>query len=389
MGLLNLLRLKVILMAKEIDMREIAAAAKARLAAKKQGAGLTSAAPLTGPDDARTISDLPVPKATPPRDGDTVRTPVPNGSGAPTVVQDLSGRARESVNAPDVLVVTTTASGTKTPGPAPVTVVPEVAAKPVDTKPSLPAPESTGQVLQFPTSEPSAQTDAQSRAPVDKPETGSASEKLLESPPKVKPKSIYTLEEASAEIQRQLELIGKLFNLVVGDLAGDNLEKAIQVLRGAGGLVAIMDDLTTVVVGKHAEKDLGPFAQAVRKGAPGLLDEMAYQSHDHAEILRNTVIGFLLNPDLDSEELAAFAKERGEDHVKDAITGLIADPNIIRSVLISEAATRNGIEPSQVAEPGDDTVAKSASEWVEAQVSAFMTAAQTCIECWDQIIGGD
>jgi|GEM_PF-6178296 len=393
-----------------VDMKRIIAEAKARTAAGKPGAGLRGAAPLTG-DDSPTVqtrvNDSPASGHKAPSRGDdspTVETPVPTSTDNRTVAADLSKLARETAPDEGVMVVPTTsarvleapvtASGTstefqhvptekmgatpdqKTSGTAATTVSSEVTivddAKPPE---PVPASEPTAQVLKFPAPDAPAKTNVQT--PIETPKSPAGS------------KGPKSLGEAIELIEKQGKLIGTLFELVVGQIPLDRVEKLLPTFRAYGGIATVMDNLSTLFVGKDYERDLEALANLVRDGQSSFMEEMDHQSKDHVEMLRSIVIGYLINPDMDSAELGAFAKERGATRVKDIIEGLVADPNIVRSVLITEAAARNGVEPSKVREPGTDIVAKKAFDWVEAQTAEVISVAKNCIECWNQIIGGD
>ena len=243
---------------------------------------------------------------------------------------------------------------------------------------------------------------AQAEAP---PEAAPALVAPIEKPPAnapiEEPKKPFTLEEARAEINRLSGLVGTLFQIAVANLPVDVVEKVLPHLLEHDGLLGManaQEDATTIVLGgKLTPALMAHLASDVRKGKdPSLLDEIASikeqvraESPDHVEILRTMVIGLLLNPDLQAEELGAFAKKHGAGRVKEVIEGLIADPSIVKTALIHAAAEKSGVDPAKVADPGGDLLAGSAAEWAETQAGEVIDAARNSIECWDQIIGGD
>ncbi len=349
-------------MAKGIDLTALVAAAKARTG--KPGTDLKGKAPLT---DA------------------TVQTRAPafaaDGSEDATRTVDLTATAKASADA----TIETPVAQIQAP-------FMESASAQTDAPPKVahPAPPTQTQEMRaFPSSEEvqaetsSTSSDGASVHQTSAPAEESASESAG---PTEKPR---TLDEAIRKIDDLHALIGNLFELVVGAMPLDAVKKIIPAIRASGGLVSIVDDATTLLVGADAENVLAPYAQGVRDGAASILDEMNFQSPDHVEILRTAVISLLLDPDLDSDDVKMLAETRGADHVKQVIAGLADDPSIIRSILIKDAAAKSGIEPSQVTDPKDDDVAKQAAQWVETETVRFTEAAKTCIDSWAQIIGGD
>jgi chromosome segregation ATPase len=202
--------------------------------------------------------------------------------------------------------------------------------------------------------------------------------------------SIAEVDRKVGSVGTGVETLGKKVGAIgssVTDLSSDvgglrsKLETVEDLAKRANGKADSAVDLSGDVLRLSTE------VLQFDKRLDALGQRVQAEGQDHVAILQHELVGLLLPDQAPSiPEVAEFIKANDPERVKAALVGLNGSPKLIRNLVIDMTRSReiNGITSEQIAEPGDDVIAKSASAHVAGKTEQVTKLVDYILGNWEK-----